>query len=516
MLRKRRQTVGLYIGQRTIAMAHVRVAASGAMTIDRLATSDTPADAVDGAGISDVDAVSRAIRDLLAANSVKTKHAALAISTDSIVARLLTLPQMPRNEMLTVLKGEVENYAVLTGEEPVLDFQIVDRKAEGIGQKLETLVVALSEPLLNSYVAAVESATSLRLATVEAIPTAILRALTSGQQDQTILVSIEESNGVIVGVSNGTIQFIHSIEIGRERLAEDEGFFEELLAELNSSLDYCNTKFRAEAAIREIALFMDGANSSYICEKLEERLDVSVVCPELEKAADEHIEAQTIDYGLSAYAAIGAASRVKTSDSDGNINLLSPQGATIIGLRKRVSVVFVCMIAMALLSICASSLLEVMSRSTMERALSIQQNGGMSDLQILREVADIEAEAARLVDQINVTNAIMDSVRYVDWGELLQEIGAMVPENTWLSEFSWEDNNNNNLSFSGSALSYDPVFEFRDTLTNSPYFDSAKLVSAKKSETKGRLFVEFEMLCEMGQETTKTRQRDKRFVSMGL
>jgi len=150
MLGKRKQIVGIYIGQRTIAIADVHVTAAGTMAVNKLAISEAPADAVYSDGISDVDAVSQAIQDLLVSNNIKTRRAALAISADSVVARLLTLPEMPRNEMLEVLKGEVENYAILAGEQSVLDFQIVGRRAEGIGQKLETLVVAVSEPLLNS------------------------------------------------------------------------------------------------------------------------------------------------------------------------------------------------------------------------------------------------------------------------------------------------------------------------------------------------------------------------------
>ncbi len=205
-----------------------------------------------------------------------------------------------------------------------------------------------------------------------------------------------------------------------------------------------------------------------------------------------------MDYGLSAYAAIGAASRVQTSGSDRGINLLAPQSTMAAGLKRKMSVVLVCIISVAFLSICASLILRVMAGSLMNRALSIQQNGEISSFQTYRELAAIETEAALLKTRIDATRAIINSAKHVDWGELLQEIGALVPENMWLNEFSWEDDDD--LSLGGYALSYDSVFELRDTLTDSRYFSSAKLVSAKKSEIKSRMFVEFEIICGIRQE----------------
>ena len=515
MLGKRKQIVGIYIGQRTIAIADVHVTAAGAMAVDKLAIAETPADAIDIDGISDVNAVSQTIQDLLVSNNIRTRQAALTISSDSVVARLLTLPEMPRNEMLEVLKGEVENYAILTGEQPVLDFQIVDRRAEGIGQKLEMLVVAVSEPLLNSYVAAVETATNLTLVSVEAMPTSILRTLISGQpeeetQSQAMLVGIEENGGIIIGVLNGTIQFIHAIESGSTRLLEDENSLDELVDELGSSLSYCNMKFTGAAEINEITLFMDGEDSSRIRVELESRMGIQITCPQLQDTGNDQVMA----HGLSAYAAIGVASRVKTGGSDGSVNLLSPQGDATVGLRKKTSILLSCLIFIMILGIGVSSLLKAKARSIMKNALSVQQSGEIFSLQVYKDLSNIEAEAAQLKEQIAETKAVVGSVKYADWGELIQEIGGMVPRNMWLDEFSWKEEDD--LSLNGFALSYDPVFEFRDTLTDSLYFDFVRLAFAKKSEIKDQLFVKFRLLCGIKQGAINVMDGNKHVVSTGL
>jgi len=509
MLGKRKQIVGIYIGQRTIAIADVHVTAAGTMAVNKLAISEAPADAVYSDGISDVDAVSQAIQDLLVSNNIKTRRAALAISADSVVARLLTLPEMPRNEMLEVLKGEVENYAILAGEQSVLDFQIVGRRAEGIGQKLETLVVAVSEPLLNSYVAAVETATNLTLVAVEAMSTSILRTLIN-EQGQAMLVSIERNGGVIIGVLNGNIQFIHAIESGSERLLESENSLDELVDELSSSLSYCNTKFAGETEIKEITLFMDGENSNRICGELESRMGMPIICPQLQDTANDQIMA----HGLSVYAAIGAASRVKTGGSDGSVNLLSSQGDAVVGLRKKTSILLSCLVFIMLLGLCASFLLKAKAISIMKNALFVQQSSETPNLQSYKDLPSIKAEATKLKNQIAVTKAVVGSVKYMDWGKLIQEIGGMVPRNMWLSEFSWKEGND--LSLSGFTLSYDSVFEFRDTLAESLYFDSVRLAFAKKSTVKDQLFVNFKLLCGINQGTVSAVDGGEHVVSTGL
>jgi len=121
--------VGLYIGSKAIAAAEAHRTASGDLMIDRFGISDTPPGTIDDNGIVAIDAASRAVHDLFVASKIRPKAATLVISGNNIVTRLLTLPSLPRNEMLEVLKGEMENYAVLSGDEPVLDFQVVNQNA---------------------------------------------------------------------------------------------------------------------------------------------------------------------------------------------------------------------------------------------------------------------------------------------------------------------------------------------------------------------------------------------------
>ena len=496
MLGKKKQSVGLYIGPRTMAMAEVRLSASGAIMVDKLAVLDTPPDAVYDAGIADIGEVTKAIQELLIANNVKSGEVTLVTSTGGIIARVLTLPTIPRNEMLEVLRGEVEDYAVLAGEELMLDFQVVNQKTEGIGQKSEVLVVAAAKSLLDSYITAVEAATNLTLTAMEAMPITTLRGFTGAQlreQAQLMLVNVEESGGVVVVVQNGVIRFLHTIQSGSQGLSEDDGVLGELAEELISSLNYCQMMFSEEAVTEEIVLLMDGSNGAHICQQLEKHIDIPVTCPQPLETADEHIKDQMMAYGLSAYAAIGAAVRVRSGDRI--VNLLRPQTPEITYPRKMALVLLVCLLPMVLTSVCASLILKARAGAILERVADIQQHGVPTDSSTLSEILSMESEVLRLEAEMNEAGAAISSIKYIDWSMFLQEIRAAVPRTIWLAELSL--GKDNSIAFAGFAISYDSVFKFRDKLADSSYFHSVRFAHAQNSIVGVDPFVKFEITCKI-------------------
>jgi Tfp pilus assembly PilM family ATPase len=541
---KSKRIVGLSIGLRAIAVAHIHTTASGAMTTDRLGISDIPPGAIDDSGVIDTDVVSRTVRDLLIANDVRAKETVLVISANSVITRLLTLPSMPENEMREVLRGEVEDYAILSGDEPVLDFQVVEaaspqgvssrgmgdfphssrgmgdfpHSSRGMGdfphrQRVKILVVAAPKRLISSYKAVVKAA-NLRLSAIETVPLAVLRALISGQLSvqmhdasrgmgdfphPAMLVSVEESTGTIAVVGDEVIQFVHSIEIGSDALSRDGKALEELADEVRSSLSYYQTASPQERRIENVILFMDGADSGHISETLSRYLSMPVSNPRLLEipayaqgyGGFSPFGDHTMNYGLSSCAAIGGAARATTGNNDGNIDLLRSQKLETARSRNKVSIFLLCLFSMILLSVCANFLLEAKANSMMKRL--IQQNGGGSGIQALEEMSSIEADAARLEAQVDMTRTIINSTKRVDWAEILREISAIIPKTVWLTDFSWKEGDD--ATFDGVALSYDSVFKFRDTLTDSPYFGPVTLVSIQSSKIRDHSLVRFEMGC---------------------
>lgn len=84
---------------------------------------------------------------------------------------------------------------------------------------------------------------------------------------------------------------------------------------------------------------------------------------------------------------------------------------------------------------------------------------------------------------------------YISWADALREIRMMTPKNIWLNHFSWEENGE--AALNGMALSYEPIFVFRDNLADSSCFGSVKLVSMQNKVIGSSSLVQFEMLCEI-------------------
>ncbi len=496
---RRKRMVGLSIGPRVMAVAQNHINASGAIVTDRLGVSDVPAGAIDNYEITDIDAVSQAVRDLLITSNIGSEEVTLVITGDSIITGIMTLPSMLEDEMMEVLRGEVENYAVLGGDEAVLDFQIVDQNTVGTAQQVEVLVVAAPNELINSYKAVMEAA-DLKLLALEIIPVAILRILTSGQPGNQIngpamLVNIEDSGGTIVVIRDEVIRFIHSIEVRAGELSGDGSALERLADELKSSLDYYQTSSSGSEDLEEIILLIDGVSSDYICEGLKKYLPVPISVPKILETADEHIEAQTMEHGLSAYAAVGAAAW--TGSSDGAINLLRPQRVKKASLRSKLAIFCLCFLSIVLLSICANFLLNAKANAIIQSMVSTQQAHGDSDAREWIEISAMKADTSQLESQVDMVKATINSTRRVDWVNILEEISMIVPKTMWLTKLSWEEGNN--IAFNGVAMSYGSVLMFRDTLTDSPCFDSVRLVFARNSEISNISIVRFQILCRMEQ-----------------
>ena len=108
-------------------------------------------------------------------------------------------------------------------------------------------------------------------------------------------------------------------------------------------------------------------------------------------------------------------------------------------------------------------------------------------------LAGVESEVARLRIQIQLAKATLNSITTVQWADVLPEVKLIIPKTVWLSNLTWQENNN--VVLSGSALSYDSVFRFVDTLKASPYFTNPQLTFIRKVQVNNSNAMQFEIKC---------------------
>ena len=495
MLGKRKHTVGLYIGSQKTVLARLQKVGSNNAVIDHLGIADTPPDAFNEDGTVNVPSVSRVVRDLLDEIGIRSQEIALAIPAgQGVIIRSLTLPTMSKKEMREALNSEVENYAPLSSDEPVLDFQTTGQTFEGAGQKSEILLVAAPKGLIRSYIAGIESA-NLKLSVIEPLALAILRTTVpiaeEGEQTRpsdgpVMTVCLEENDGTVVIAKGQLVRFIHSIEFGRAQL-EDARAFGELANELRSSLTYYQTTY-PEQKVEKIILYADGTESENICVRLSEYLEMPVSVPPIPETSDEFTRASLVANNLSAYAAIGTA---MFSKGEGTVNLIPTRSIEVGDLRQQVLAGALVLGLTIFLSISATLALKAITNSINRKTAStiVTREGFSKGV----TAAGVETEVVRLRTQIELAKASLNSIKTVQWGEVLPELRMIIPKTVWLNSFTWQEDNN--VVLSGGSLSYDFVFKFIDTLKASPYFTSPQLTFIRKTQSGNNNAMQFEIRC---------------------
>jgi type IV pilus assembly protein PilM len=518
MLVKRKNIAGLFIGYQKTVFAKIQRIDSNQVVVNQLDIANTPPEVFNDDGTLNVINISKLVRDILSNSGIKTQEISLSIPTgQNVVIRNLTVPSMSKREMREALKSEVENYAPLSSDEPVLDFITTGQTFEESKQKIEILLSAAPKSLIRSYLVGIENA-NLKLSLIEPAPLSIFRNVDSIEpvnlensdpsenNSETIMhVSLEDENGIIAITRNHSIRFTHTLEFGKKSL-ENLNDIGELATKLNSSLTYYQSNF-PEQVVKKVIFFADGTDCEDICVKLSEYLDMPICTPILPQTPDEFTATIIKENQLSAFSAIGAAMYNKGEDC---INLIPNKGIETVNLKKRMTVGALVMAAAVFLSVGVTLSLKTITKAVAKKTNSIvmQQEGISGNIVML----GAESEIVQLRKQLDLAKATLNTVSTVQWVKLLPELRLIIPKLIWINNFSWQENNN--LVISGYALSYDSAFKFMDTLKASPYFAYPQLTFIRKSAVNDKDIIQFEIQCKVS--TEKLGEKDRKEVKIGI
>ncbi len=110
---------------------------------------------VEGA-VMDANRVSEAIKELLAAQKVKTKEVVLSVSGSSVIIKRVSIADMTEEELAESIKWEAEQYIPFSIDDVNVDFQKLGAgAAEG---QADVLLVAVKKDKINDYVNLVKDA----------------------------------------------------------------------------------------------------------------------------------------------------------------------------------------------------------------------------------------------------------------------------------------------------------------------------------------------------------------------
>lgn len=154
-----RQTplLGLDISSTTVKL--LELSRSGnTYRVESYAVCSLQQDAVVEKAINDVDAVTSAIRSVMAQSRSKLKHVSAAVAGSSVITKLIDMPMgLSDDEMETQLTLEADQYIPYPLEEVSLDFEIQGPSSER-DDMVEVLLAACRRETIEARVEAIENA----------------------------------------------------------------------------------------------------------------------------------------------------------------------------------------------------------------------------------------------------------------------------------------------------------------------------------------------------------------------
>ncbi len=149
------EPVALDIGSTFIKL--VQLKGSGkSYSLAKFGMVPLPAEVIVEGAVMDANRVSEAIKELLAAQKIKTKEVVLSVSGSSVIIKRISIADMTDEELAESIKWEAEQYIPFSIDDVNVDFQKLGPGAsEG---QADVLLVAVKKDKINDYVNLVKDA----------------------------------------------------------------------------------------------------------------------------------------------------------------------------------------------------------------------------------------------------------------------------------------------------------------------------------------------------------------------
>lgn len=481
-----------------------------------------------------VEEVSASLKQLLETNSITEKEVSLSISDqDWIFIKKLTLPQMPKDELLNAVKWQLKGQFPFSPDDSVSDLQVIREYVDSeSAKKVELFCVFAKKDIINKYVSVV---TACGLSPVKVSSSVFnycgtLNLLSSNPEISAILdighthshVSIYQKNKLIFernlnfSIEKLTASLVGALvtdngklEINMQKAEELLGkfgiplnesqvleggikanhiillirpFLETVAKELNRSFEY----FKSESGLDIPAVLYitgGGANlrnfDSYLADQLKMRVE-KLPLPDL-------LDIKNVDKDKLNLDANQLSSAIGLSLSDVGINLL-PRDIK----NRKIELIQKTSLRIAAISIGAifvfSWFVINFQISDYKKRLKIAK----AHLQSVEEIKNLKHIVDSREDLINIIHA-----GKVPSGGLLKLISAIIPPNIILDEFSCDQSSHTmwlrGVVISGKDSVEKVLTDFMNDMENSKFIQEANLVSSKEDQGINN----FEIKCEL-------------------
>jgi type IV pilus assembly protein PilM len=210
-----KSVVGIDIGARVIRAAEVVERAKHRPMLVRYHEVALPADAAARGEVIEIDTVASALKQLWSTGGFKSKQVVLGVGSQRVLARDLTVPKMPIEQIRESLPFQVQDMLPLPVSDALLDFYPVSEDVTESGAVINGLLVAAVKESVLANVRAAQAA-GLNPLEVDLIPFALSRALVapSANPETVAMVHVGAVTTSIVIVKSGVPQFVRIVPSG--------------------------------------------------------------------------------------------------------------------------------------------------------------------------------------------------------------------------------------------------------------------------------------------------------------
>ncbi len=224
--------VGIDIGASSVKLSHLR-RVKGGLRLEAFGHVPLPSETVVDGALMNSARVVDAIKELVAANRVRHKQVALAVSGHAVIIKKIPLPQMTRDELDQSIQWEAEQFIPFDMADVFIDAQIVSEASTQQGQ-MDVVLVAAKKDFVNEYTSVIlEAGLDPVVCDVDAFAVEnMFEANYPVDPSQTVvLVNIGASKTNINILTGGVSSFTRDLAIG------GNNFTEEIQKQLNVSHD---------------------------------------------------------------------------------------------------------------------------------------------------------------------------------------------------------------------------------------------------------------------------------------
>ncbi|HEY9843974.1 MAG: type IV pilus assembly protein PilM [Candidatus Sericytochromatia bacterium] len=194
----------------------------GVIELTRLATTNTPENAVRDGEVVDPARVAEKIKTLIAEHEFKSRKVITAVSGQAAIIRpRIKFPAIPLKELKEVVMHDAERYIPFPIQDVYIDFQVTGTVDEEGVSKYDVLLVTAQKQLIDTYIETFALA-DMQLVSVDVASFAVMRALAEDAEEETlnVLILIRGETTDLTVIQNGAPLFARSIPMGSSTFIE--------------------------------------------------------------------------------------------------------------------------------------------------------------------------------------------------------------------------------------------------------------------------------------------------------